>query len=118
MRRPDWACSQLSGADKAHQRKAARNLYPLWHYSKALRESGLERTGPGYEVSPREMFLDWATVTRSLGMVPSMGDYGLKGRYSVRPFLRCYRGWRQVTLGMREYIQKEGLEGEWATCWT
>ena len=48
-------------------------------YTNALRESGLERKGPGYEVSPREMFLDWAGVTRSLGMVPSMGDYGLKG---------------------------------------
>lgn len=82
-------------------------------YTEALRMSGLERSGPGYEVSPREMFLDWATVTRSLGMVPSMGDYGLKGRYSVRPFLRCYRGWKQVAMGMREYIQKEGLEGEW-----
>jgi hypothetical protein len=82
-------------------------------YSEALRACGLERKGAGYEVRPREMFLDWAGVTRSLGMVPSMGDYGLKGQYSVRPFLRCFRGWMQVAVGMREYIQKEGLEGEW-----
>jgi hypothetical protein len=69
-------------------------------YTEALRACGLEREGPGYEVSPQALFLDWAVVTRSLGMVPSMGDYGLKGRYSVRPFLRCYRGWRQVAVGM------------------
>jgi Homing endonuclease associated repeat len=83
-------------------------------YTKALRACGLERSGPGYEVSPHELFLDWASVARGLGMVPSMGDYGLKGRYSVRPFLRCYRGWRHVTVGMLEYAKKEGLEGEWS----
>jgi hypothetical protein len=82
-------------------------------YTRALHACGLERQGPGYEVSPRSLFLDWAAVTRSLGMAPSMGDYGLKGRYSVRPFLRCYRGWRQVPAGMLEYAKKEGLEGEW-----
>jgi len=82
-------------------------------YTHALRACGLERKGPGYEVSPRELFLDWAGVTRSLAMVPSMGDYGLKGRYSVRPFFRRFRGWRHVAVSMLEYAKKEGLEGEW-----
>jgi hypothetical protein len=82
-------------------------------YGKALRACGLQREGAGYEVSQRLLFLDWAELARKMDKVPSINEYGLQGRYSVRPLLRCYRAWRNVPTGMMEYARKEGMEGEW-----
>jgi Homing endonuclease associated repeat len=82
-------------------------------YTAALSACGLERQGPGYEVGPRSLFLDWAGLTRNMGKIPSTSEYGMRGRYSVRPLLRFCRAWRHVPTGMMEYAKKEGLEGEW-----
>jgi hypothetical protein len=83
-------------------------------YVGALQACGLERRGPGYQVSLESLFLDWAGLTRRLGRIPSMNDYGVGGRYSVRPLLRCYRGWRNIPAGMMEYAKKAGQDVEWS----
>jgi Homing endonuclease associated repeat len=83
-------------------------------YTGALHACGMERRGPGYQVSPESLFLDWAGLTRRLGRIPSMNDYGVGGRYSVRPLLRCYRGWRNIPAGMMEYAKKAGQDVEWS----
>ena len=45
-------------------------------YVNALEACGLERHGCGYKIDMTELFLDWALVTRKLGKIPSMLDYG------------------------------------------
>ena len=102
--------NELERLTKVRKRAISTNF---GSYSGALNACGLQREGAGYEVSPMPLFLDWASLARRLGKVPSIGEYGLHGRYSVRPLLRCYRAWRHVPAGMVEFAKKEGLEGEW-----
>jgi len=83
-------------------------------YAKALTECGLQRTGPGYELDLKILFLDWAGLVRKLGKVPTMAEYEMHGSYSVRPLIRRYRGWVHVPAGLMEFAREERLEGEWA----
>jgi len=83
-------------------------------YGALLKACGMERHGPGHEVNISDLFLDWAGVVRRTGKIPSINEYGIAGRYSIRPLLRCFHGWRFVPLGMMEYARKEQLEAEWA----
>lgn len=83
------------------------------NYREALRACGLDRQGAGYGVEPKTLFLDWAAIVRKLGKVPTMTEYELHSNYSVRPLVRRYGGWGNVTAGLVGYAQKEGLEGEW-----
>jgi hypothetical protein len=82
-------------------------------YSKVLEASGLERRGAGYPVSARALFLDWATIARNLGKIPTMTDYELFGKYSPRPILTRYKTWGQVPAAMLKCASEEGLGGEW-----
>jgi Homing endonuclease associated repeat len=82
-------------------------------YTEALAACGLVRRGAGYEVSQRDLFLDWAGLVRRLGKVPTITDYEQHGEYSLSPMMRCYGSWKQLPEGMWEYAKKEGLEGEW-----
>lgn len=82
-------------------------------YTAALGACGMERRGAGYEVSQRNLFLDWARLVRRLGKAPTITDYEQHGEYSLSPMLRCYGSWKQLPEGMWEYAKKEGLEGEW-----
>jgi len=96
-----------TNAEKRDIRKTFGN------YSRLLFASGLERQGCGYLVTMESLFLDWATTTRSLGKIPTMTEYELHGKYSVRPLTRRYNGWKAVAAGMREYISEQGLESQW-----
>src|SRR5262249_6678973 len=48
-----------------------------------------------------------------LGRLPSMAQYELESKFSVRPLLRRFRSWSNVPASMLEYAKREGLEGEW-----
>jgi hypothetical protein len=82
-------------------------------YRRLLFASGLERQGCGYLVTMESLFLDWAETARKLGKAPTIVEYELHGKYSIRPLTRRYNGWKAVAAGMREYIQEQKLEGEW-----
>jgi hypothetical protein len=82
-------------------------------YRRLLFASGLERQGCGYLVTMESLFLDWAETTRKLGKTPTIVEYELHGKYSIRPLTRRYNGWRAVAAGIGEYIQEQKLEGEW-----
>jgi hypothetical protein len=82
-------------------------------YTKALRASGLEREGAGYKLSPRTLFVDWATLVRKLGKIPTVADYELEAKYSSQPMRKRWGAWRTVPEGMLEYIRKEHLEDDW-----
>ena len=83
-------------------------------YRAALEACGLERSGPGYQTDPRMLFQDWAGVARTLGKIPTMGDYEARARYSIQPLMRRYGTWGEVPAGMAEYARAQSLEGEWA----
>jgi hypothetical protein len=82
-------------------------------YTQMMAASAVQREGSGCRVELKALFLDWAGITRKLGKVPTMSDYELEGRYSIRPLVRRYRTWSQVPEGLQEYARQEGLEGEW-----
>jgi HNH endonuclease len=83
------------------------------NYKRALAECGLERGGAGYTVGLESLFPDWAGVVRKLGRIPTMTDYRLHGRYSSRPLVRHFGGWRYVPAGMLEYGREQKLEDAW-----
>jgi hypothetical protein len=82
-------------------------------YTQMMAASAVQREGSGCVVELKSLFLDWAGVIRKLGKIPTMSDYELEGRYSVRPLVRRFRTWSQVPAGLYVYAQQEGLEGEW-----
>ena len=82
-------------------------------YGRALWACGLEGTGPGYTTRLRRLFEDWAGVVRTYGKIPTVGEYNMRGAFSVRPFLRHYKRWCHVPAGLLDYCRKEGLESQW-----
>jgi hypothetical protein len=82
-------------------------------HTRMLAESGMMREGPGYPISMRSLFLDWAQVVRSLGRVPSVIDYDRLSKYSVRPLANRFASWRAIPAGMLACARREGLEEEW-----
>jgi Homing endonuclease associated repeat len=79
-------------------------------YAAALHACGLQGRGPGYEVSMRQLFMDWAEVARRAGRVPTVGDYELHSRYSLKPLMRQFGAWPRVAAGMAQYARENGLE--------
>ena len=80
-------------------------------YAEALQACGLERRGSGYELTPGEIFADWSQVTRLLGKVPTLAEYALHGRYSVKPLTRHFGGgWTRLPAGMAKFARENGLE--------
>ena len=80
-------------------------------YTEALLACGLERRGSGYELSQGQIFADWSQVTRLLGKVPTLAEYTLHGRYSVKPLTRHFGGgWMRLPAGMAKFARENGLE--------
>ena len=81
-------------------------------YREALAACGLDRQGT-YRLPLTTLFHDWAEVVRKLGKAPTLAEYDLHGKYSCRPLIRIYRGWRHVAPGLVYYAREEGLESAW-----
>ena len=81
-------------------------------YREALAQSGLERRGT-YRLSLKSLFPDWAGVVRGLGKIPTLAEYEIHAKYSCRPLIRHYGGWRHVAAGLLEYAREERLEAAW-----
>jgi len=82
-------------------------------YTRMLTASGIQRQGPGCRVEMNALFLDWANIVRRLGRIPTMTEYELEGKYSVRPLITRYGIWGNVPEGVKGYVVQNGLEGEW-----
>jgi len=82
-------------------------------FTQLLTASGLEVQGPGHMVEMKDLFTDWAGIVRREKKIPTITDYELHSRYSVRPLARRFGFWVNVPAGMLEYAKQEGLEGEW-----
>jgi hypothetical protein len=79
-------------------------------YAEALQACGLEGRGPGYETTMKQLFADWAEVTRKVGKVPTVGDYEVHSRYSLKPLMRQFGTWHRVAPGMARYARENNLE--------
>jgi hypothetical protein len=82
-------------------------------FTQMMAASEVERHGSGWVVDLKSLFVDWAGIVRRTGKVPTMSDYELESKYSVRPLQRRFTAWGNVPAGMLEYVRQEGLEGEW-----
>jgi Homing endonuclease associated repeat len=82
-------------------------------HRRMLAASGVEAGGPGYPISTRSLFLEWARIARSQGKVPRVIDYQRQSKYSVRPLFDRFGNWRDVAAGMLLYARQEGLQEEW-----
>jgi Homing endonuclease associated repeat len=79
-------------------------------YSEAVREAGFDPQGQGFRLSVDKLLEDWVRVSRHLGKIPTLPEYGKLGRYSVGPLITRFGGWSEVPDGMRRMI--EGKAGE------
>jgi hypothetical protein len=78
-------------------------------YASALQACGLEGKGPGYEATMAQLFADWAAVSRKVGRVPTVGDYELESRYSLKPLMRQFGTWHRVAPEMARYARENNL---------
>ncbi|HEY2915320.1 MAG TPA: hypothetical protein VGK21_18290 [Candidatus Angelobacter sp.] len=98
---------------KMSQISKARIRKSFGTFTQLLTAGGLEVQGPGHMVEMKDLFTDWAGIVRREKKVPTITDYELHSRYSVRPLARRFGFWVNVPAGMLEYAKQEGLEGEW-----
>jgi Homing endonuclease associated repeat len=82
-------------------------------YSRALRECGLERQGPGYKVDLMDLFKEWAEMVRDLKLIPTMAEYSLRSQYSPRPLLGRFGSWTHVPRGLLLFAEQEELERQY-----
>lgn len=82
-------------------------------YTRALREAGLEPRGSGHPITIEALFADWAELVRKLGKVPTVSDYEVHSKYSVRPLTVRFGSWNDVSLGLLLWAQEKGMEGAW-----
>ena len=82
-------------------------------YARALRACNLLKGGPGHLLTMEELFVDWATVVRSVKKLPTLADYELLSKYSQGPLTRRFRSWMRVPHGMKIFAEKQGLAEEW-----
>jgi hypothetical protein len=82
-------------------------------YTQMLSDAGLQCAGQGHLAELHALFLDWAGIVREMKKIPTIADYDLHSKFSVRPLTRRYESWTRVAGGMREYAIENGLEVEW-----
>jgi len=81
-------------------------------YREAMVASGPVRRGT-YRLNMDTLFADWAELVRKLRKIPTLLEYEMHSKYSIRPLLRQFSAWRHVPHGMLEYAKQEGLESVW-----
>jgi hypothetical protein len=88
------------------------NAFDTW--AAALESSGFSPIGAGHAIPMRDLFEDWARVVRQTQRIPTAAEYRRRrGRFSVKVFRRRFALWANVATAMRDFAEKEGLEGEW-----
>lgn len=55
------------------------------------------------------LFRDWAEIVRKLGRLPTMAEYGINSKYSIRPLISRYKSWKQVAPAMLLSAERDGL---------
>jgi Homing endonuclease associated repeat len=106
-------CPNL-GELTARERVSRREVQRLFgNYGMAVRACGME-PAKGSPTKVKDLFADWARVTRKLGKLPTIFDYERESVYSAKPLISRFKGWRQVPGAMLAYAEREKLDNEWA----
>jgi hypothetical protein len=69
--------------------------------------------GSGYKATMDDVFCDWATLVRALKKIPTIAEYELGSRYSVRPLVTRFGTWKLVPFGLKQYAEEHGLAEQW-----
>jgi hypothetical protein len=80
---------------------------------KALECAGLQPSGSGFRQQESTVLLDWATIARKLGKIPTVTEYESRGRFSDMPFHTRYGNWTSVPDAFRRFATKEKIQGKW-----
>jgi len=83
-------------------------------HREAMKVCKLRLSPCGRKLGMDELFEDWATMARELKRLPSHADYAAKARHSTRPFINRFKYWSRVPAAMKQYVERQALETEWA----
>jgi HNH endonuclease len=83
------------------------------NYRGLLAECNLSGSGSGYQAEMKELFEDWAKLVRALKKVPTIAEYELQSRFSVRPLVTRFGTWNQVPYGLKLHAEEQGWAAEW-----
>lgn len=83
--------------------------FPKW--SDACREAGVKHDSSHDRISDDDILADWGLVTRSLGAVPSVTEYGVRGKYGRNTFKR-FGAWTDVPGAFRNSFADSGGWGD------
>ena len=94
---------------------AAADPEAFWFVQRgfARMQSG-KREQSGQRVPLDKLFVDWAGVVQTLKKAPSLSEYEMLSKYSVKPLVRCFGTWRQVPFGLKQYAERAGLAEQWS----
>ena len=92
-------------------RKAVRRHFA--NYGALLAECKLAGTGSGYQAEMKDLFEDWARLVRALKKVPTIAEYELQSRFSVRPLTTRFGTWNQVPYGLKLHAEEQGWAADW-----
>lgn len=90
----------------------ARVRYLFGSWGKGVEAAGF-KASRGVPLDTRLLFEDWAAIVRSSGRVPSLSEYTIASRHSVRPLLSRFGKWAQVPAGLLKFAEESGLAEEW-----
>jgi hypothetical protein len=79
--------------------------FPKW--SDACREAGVKHDSSRDRVSDDDILDDWGFVTRTLKTVPSVTEYGIRGKYGRNAFKR-FGSWSNVPGAFRKCFADSG----------
>ena len=82
-------------------------------YTLGLSASGLAREDKARPHSAMEVFLAWATLTRKLQRIPKAFEFAAESPMTEGCLIRRFQRWGLVPMGMRRFMEQEGLEAEW-----
>jgi hypothetical protein len=106
------SCFEVARMGQITRRQIRKNF---GSYSAALRECNLESENrSGQRVPLDKLFVDWAGVVQTLKKAPSLSEYEMLSKYSVKPLVRCFGTWRQVPFGLKQYAEGAGLAEQWS----
>ncbi|HYX54208.1 MAG TPA: hypothetical protein VE783_12205 [Candidatus Limnocylindrales bacterium] len=98
---------QAAKAKKEHVRRL------FGSYRELVQEAGFEALGPGFHITPEQLFEDWVQVVRKTGRVPSVMQYNKLGRYSHRAFRTRWNSWQDVPAAMMEFAKEKWPDRQW-----
>lgn len=81
-------------------------------FTLGLDASGLVRQDRARPHTMMELFLGWATITRKLQRVPTTTEFHMATLIAEACLIRRFQRWGLVPMGMRLFMEKEGLETE------